>query len=204
MGLAITILFVIFGGGYYFIRYLMESGQNEAFKQRVVRDKKSREDFEKLVYDDDLHDELITLLHDSPKTVDKIVKEVAGNESWFWKLNRYDTRDDIYLAKSGKLGVFNAISGMRCNSFRLESGIKYNEGYIARGEFILWIADQINKHGVETRAVVESSDGRYRWLTKDHPYEKGDYRYVWEQALSSSVDRVKLTDTYPEKEENKR
>lgn len=203
MGFAIGILFLIFGGGYYVIRFLMESGENEAFKQSVERDRQKRKDFEKLVCDDDLHDELVIMYHDEPDMVFQISKKTAGNETWFWKLNKYDIDDKIFLARNGKLDWFDATSGISCNTIRLEKGVKYVDGCIARGEFILWLSDQLKNHGVENRVIVKSYDKRYRLLTKDNPYDKHDCEYIWEQILPSNVKIENIKETYPEREEQR-
>ena len=200
MGFAIGILFLIFGGGYYVIRFLMESGENQAFKQSVERDRQKRKDFEKLVCDEDLHDELLIMLHDDPDRVLQIAKETAGNESWFWKLDKYDIKNKIFLARNGKLDWFDAASGISCNTIKFEKGIKYVDGCIARGEFILWLSDQLKKHGIENRVIVKSYDNRYRLLTKDNPYDKHDREYIWEQVVSSYVKIANIKETYPESE----
>lgn len=38
MGFALSILFVIYGGAYYIIRYMIESGKNEALKAEYERE----------------------------------------------------------------------------------------------------------------------------------------------------------------------
>lgn len=201
MGFAFGVLFVIFGGGYYLIRYLLDSGAKEASEVIYRRDKKSTDDFISLVCSDEV-DREISLLY-SDKCYSSIAAKAwsfAKNEDWFAKLDTYSIQDMIYRAGYGKLGRSDVTMGICANYIKPAKKVKTLEAGEAKGKMVLWIADQIRNHGVDTRVIAESYDGRVRYLTAEHPFDLDDRTYIFEQALSSYKKNGVIKDTYPERE----
>lgn len=201
MGFAFGVLFVIFGGGYYLIRYLIDSGDKEASKVIYKRDKKSKDDFVNLVCSDEL-DREISLLY-SNKCYSSIAAKAwsfAKDEEWFEKLDTFSIQDMIYRAGHGKLRYFDASIGIDSMYIKPAEKVMTIEAGEAKGKMVLWIVDQIKKHGVDTKVIVESNDGRVRYLTAEHPFNIDDRKYIFEQAMPSYKKKGVIKDTYPKRE----
>ena len=198
MGFAIGILFLIFGGGYYLIRYCIDSGKNAGFKNVVQNDKKNMDDFVDRVCSAKDEEEIRIFKHDNPDKVLKEIEQKAGNEEWYPFLDKdyYFIDRTIYVCR-GKLSRFDACHGISCNRIKIIKNTGYIEGREARALYVLWITEQLRKSGINTRIIVKSYDNKYRYLTLDHLYENGDVQYIWEQILSSFVDKNNITNTYP-------
>lgn len=201
MGFAFGVLFVIFGGGYYLIRYLIDSGSKEASDAIYKHDKQSTDNFAKLVCSDELEREISILYQDKCySSIEAKAWSFAKNEEWFDKLSLFSIKDIVYRAGYGKLRYFDAVTGINLRNIKLNDKVKCVEGGEAKGQMMLWVVDQLKKHGVNTKIVVKSFDGRYRYLTKEHPYDYDDETYIFEQSLSSYTKKKTIKDTYPEKE----
>lgn len=199
MGFALSILFVIFGGGYYLIRYLIESGQDESFRRNAKRDEERKKEFKELVCDEGVENEIRINLYDDHKWAWKEIEKAVKKEQWYQYLdkNDYDLEMLMIRACKGIMSQSDVVFGISCNTIKPLRSARYIDGRKARGLCMLWIADKIKQErGVEINVIVRSFDGRYRYLTEEHLYDDNDSTYVWDQIMPCNVNRLQIKGTY--------
>lgn len=200
MGFALSILFVIFGGGYYLVRYLIDSGQSAGFKANYERSKRNRYEFEKLVFNEEVEKKINDWYSKRQyAAVEAQAYGFAKDEPWFDKINLMDSCRMIYRAGNGCLGTFDTSPlGICADHIKLNKGVYGEEGGIARGQMMLWVVEQLKKHGVDTKLIVRSFDDRYRYLTENNVYDEDDRYYIFEQVFDRYTGTIR--DTYPPRE----
>ena len=200
MGFALSILFVIFGGGYYLIRYLIDSGQSAGFKANYERSKRNKYEFDKLVHNEEIEKKINDWYENRQyAAIEAQAYGLARNEPWFDKINLMDSCGMIYRAGNGCLGTFDTSPlGICTNYIKLNKGVYGEEGGIARGQMMLWVVEQLKKHGIDTKLIVRSFDDRYRYLTENNVYDEDDRYYIFEQVFDRYTGTIR--DTYPPRE----
>lgn len=180
MGFALSILFVIFGGAYYLIRYLIESGEEEGRKKRFENEIKAKHDLTDLVSNEEFDNEINTLLREDYSQASCKSRKIAGNQQWYSMIEHNSELYNLIIhADAGKLSFINAYFGLPCNSIQVRKDISYDESAKARSRCILWATDQVNKNGAVVKVVVRHHINQYRDLTEDCLFSYADNAYEW-------------------------
>lgn len=190
MGFALMILFVIFGGGYYAIRFLIESGKNEADKEMWKRYDMSIDEFKKMVcLDKDTESDLIDFVFHDSEAAEARAREIVGDLAWFEKLKHSpELIKMILFADKGKVPSENVVFGYNPERIFVQ-GITKEEAGKAKSESILWMLGKLKEHGVDTRIIVEYGDKEYRYLSDDCLYNRTDKKYMFECKFPFYMDK---------------